>query len=167
MSGLLQCTHRRRRRRSRHALRRPASEKRRGTKSRRGDGAAIGYGDLFAGPDFWRSASASRLEQRCNLNVPARHRIRGRMRWCVPALQGDRYRHRDGAYAGVGDPVAEAPRSKSGFLHGPSRDGVRAHDSRSGGSERKPGYIEGPERGHRISLRLGSAKLSVSEKALV
>src|SRR5438128_6053303 len=32
----------------------------------------------------------------------------------APALQGDRYRHRDGGYAGAGDPVAEASRSKSG-----------------------------------------------------
>jgi hypothetical protein len=29
------------------------------------------------------------------------------------ARQGDRYRHRDGGYAGAGDPVAEASRSKS------------------------------------------------------
>src|SRR5262249_19005485 len=31
----------------------------------------------------------------------------------APALQGDWYRHRDGGYAGAGDPVAEASRSKS------------------------------------------------------
>jgi hypothetical protein len=32
-------------------------------------GAANGYGDLVAGPELRRSASANRLEQGCNLDV--------------------------------------------------------------------------------------------------
>ena len=63
-----------------HTLRRPASEKRQGTKSRRevvgrrsrrGAVPQKGYGDLVAGRDFRRFGSAIRLEQGYNLNVPA------------------------------------------------------------------------------------------------
>src|SRR6516225_9888768 len=40
-------------------------------------GAANGYGDLVAGPELRRSASATRLEQGCNLDVPARKLLNG------------------------------------------------------------------------------------------
>jgi hypothetical protein len=81
----------RRQRRSNHALRRPAAEKRQGTKSRR---EAVRracrrravprerYGDLVAGRDFRRFASATRLEERCNLNVSARILLNGDFTFC-------------------------------------------------------------------------------------
>ena len=45
-------------------------------------GAANGYGDLVAGPDSRRSASANRLEQGCNLDVPARMLLNGDFTFC-------------------------------------------------------------------------------------
>jgi hypothetical protein len=45
-------------------------------------GAANGYGDLVAGPDLRRSASANRLEQGCNLDVPARMLLIGDFTFC-------------------------------------------------------------------------------------
>src|SRR6516225_4959748 len=45
-------------------------------------GAANGYGDLVAGPDLRRSASANRLEQGCNLDVPARMLLNGDFTFC-------------------------------------------------------------------------------------
>ena len=41
-----------------------------------------GYGDLVAGQDFRRFASAIRLEQGCNLNVPARMLLNGDFTFC-------------------------------------------------------------------------------------
>ena len=73
------------------ALRRPAAEKRQGTKSRRevvrrrcrrGAVPQEGYGDLVAGRDFRRFGSAIRLEQGCNLNVPARMLLNGNFTFC-------------------------------------------------------------------------------------
>jgi len=72
--------------------RRPAAEKRKGTKSRREvvrrrcRRRAVpqnGYGDL-AGRELnvRRLASAIRLEQRCNLNVPARMLLNGDFTFC-------------------------------------------------------------------------------------
>ena len=45
-------------------------------------GAANGYADLGAGPDSRRSASASWLEQECNLSVPARMLLNGDFTFC-------------------------------------------------------------------------------------
>ena len=45
-------------------------------------GAANGYGDLVAGPELRRSASANRLEQGCNLDVPARKLLNGDFTFC-------------------------------------------------------------------------------------
>src|SRR6516164_1207835 len=45
-------------------------------------GAANGYGDLVAGPELRRSASANRLEQGCNLDVPARMLPNGDFTFC-------------------------------------------------------------------------------------
>ena len=41
-----------------------------------------GYGDLVAGRDFRRFGSAIRLEQVCNLNVPARMLLNGDFTFC-------------------------------------------------------------------------------------
>ena len=41
-----------------------------------------GYGDLVAGRDSRRFASAIRLEQGCNLNVPARMLLNGDFTFC-------------------------------------------------------------------------------------
>ena len=45
-------------------------------------GAANGYRDLVAGPDLRRSASGNRLEQGCNLDVPARMLLNGDFTFC-------------------------------------------------------------------------------------
>ena len=75
-----------------HALRRPAFEKRQGTKSRREvvrwqcRGGAVpekGYGDLVGWElKIRRLAWAIRVEQRCNLKVPARILLNGDFTFC-------------------------------------------------------------------------------------
>jgi hypothetical protein len=77
----------RRQRRSNHALRRPASEKRQGTKSRRRVVLRSGrgrYGDLATGRDLQarRLATAIRLELEHNLNVTARMLLDGDFTFC-------------------------------------------------------------------------------------
>ena len=77
----------RRQRRSNHALRRPASEKRQGTKSRRRVVLRPGrgrYGDLAMGRDLQarRLATAIRLGLERNLNVMARMLLNGDFTFC-------------------------------------------------------------------------------------
>src|SRR5271167_2921788 len=72
----------RRQRRSNHALRRPASEKRQGTKSRRWVVRRRWcgrYGDLAAGREF---ATTIRLDRGYNLNVTARILLNGDFTFC-------------------------------------------------------------------------------------
>jgi hypothetical protein len=72
----------RRQRRSNHALRRPASEKRQGTKSRRWVVRRRWrgrYGDLATGREF---ATAIRLDRGHNLNVTARILLNGDFTFC-------------------------------------------------------------------------------------
>jgi hypothetical protein len=61
----------RRQRRSNHALRRPASEKRQGTKSREGDdGDAAGYGDFTAGSGVDETELCSSGRELAKCRVP-------------------------------------------------------------------------------------------------
>ena len=86
MSGFVQVFGRRQRR-SDHALRRPASEKRQGTKSRRRMGRRRSrgrYGDLATGRELkaGRFATAIRLDRGHNLNVTARMLLNGDFTFC-------------------------------------------------------------------------------------
>ena len=85
MSGNVQVFGRRQRR-SNHALRRPASEKRQGTKSRRRVVLRPGrgrYGDLAMGRDLQaRRLATIRLGLERNLNVMARMLLNGDFTFC-------------------------------------------------------------------------------------